>query len=89
MVITTLPQHSPLFSEIRAIALEAYAQNVCEAAGVPFRGIQPGYNGIDSLVLFDEPGGSTLGVSIVVFSAQTIRERIKAHARQSELGVRG
>ena len=81
MATTTVPQQ---FSETCAFALDAYASQICDAAGVPFMGIQHGYKDFESVVLFNEPNGSTLAVPLASLSTETIRTRLAAHAKENQ-----
>lgn len=85
-MVSVAPQPNPLYSEIRAIALEAYAQQICDAAGVAFCGIQPGFDNAVGLVLFNEPKGSTLAVPLSTVSVDAIRARLSEHAASNPGG---
>ena len=62
---------------------------ICRENGVEYVGVQTTVDGYshESLVLFNEPGGSTLGIPVGEFSVEALVEKIKKHQEKARAGT--
>jgi len=50
---------------------------ICREQGCIYIGIQTGLMGLEDLVMFNEPGGSTLGIPVSEFSSISLARKLE------------